>query len=236
MRRTQRPGFTLIELLVVIAIIAILAAILFPVFAQARERARAATCLSNMKQIGLGMRMYLDDNDGSWPFSWYNQAQYGWDVAIYPYTKNTKIFACPSNPQLPENGTVAGWKGYSGPLSGMVRSYAMNGTVSSDQRTTPVNEASIDTPADVIMVLETTDWNYLKTPRPPDHETYVTNKNAVCQHVPFNIHQNGANYLFADTHARWAKVEQTWTWWRADHQPLPPPDTFCTQREAAAGA
>ncbi len=227
MKRTHRSGFTLIELLVVIAIIAILAAILFPVFAQARERARTASCLSNVKQIGLGMRMYLDDYDGSWPFSWYDKAQYGWDVAIYPYTKNTKIFACPSNPQLPEL-----WAGYTGPLKGMIRSYAMNGTVSSDQRTTPINESAIDTPTDVIMTLETTSWTYKNT-RPPDHETYLTKKNDVCQHVPFNIHQGGANYLFADTHARWAKVEQTWTWWRADHQPLPPPDTFCTQREAA---
>jgi prepilin-type N-terminal cleavage/methylation domain-containing protein/prepilin-type processing-associated H-X9-DG protein len=241
-KRTPRSGFTLIELLVVIAIIAILAAILFPVFAQARERARAAACLSNCKQIGLGMRMYLDDYDGAWPASWYSQPQYGWDVALYPYTKNTRIFACPSNPQLPEKAS-----GYTGALYGMVRSYAMNGTMALETNNTsrkgPVLEPSIDDPADTIMMLETTDWNYTdpsspdyqKVRRYPDHETYVSNRNDVCRHVPFTIHQGGSNYLFADTHARWAKVEQTWPWWRADHQPLLPPETLCLQRRGAAG-
>src|ERR1700687_4951744 len=88
MRRTKRSGFTLIELLVVIAIIAILAAILFPVFAMARETARATSCLSNCKQIGTSLRMYLDDYEGAYPFSWFNGADYGFDVALYPYTKN----------------------------------------------------------------------------------------------------------------------------------------------------
>ncbi len=225
----RRGGFTLIELLVVIAIIAILAAILFPVFAQAREKGRQTACLSNCKQIGLGLRMYLDDYEGAWPFSWFDRGQYGWDTALYPYTKNTGIFACPSNPQLPEY-----WKGYTGATYGMIRSYAMNGTVSTDQRPNPTYEASIPEPANTIMMLETTDWNY-KHSRPPDHETYVANRNDVCQHVPFTIHQGGSNYLFADTHARWARVEQTWTWWREDHQELKLPDSFCTQRRLAAG-
>lgn len=69
-RRLKRQGFTLIELLVVIAIIAILAAILFPVFARARESARRASCLSNMKQIGTGMMMYTQDYDSGYPLSW----------------------------------------------------------------------------------------------------------------------------------------------------------------------
>lgn len=66
--RARRHGFTLIELLVVIAIIAILAAILFPVFARARERARSARCVSNLKQLGLALRMYMDDYDGQFPW------------------------------------------------------------------------------------------------------------------------------------------------------------------------
>jgi len=101
MKRNRSSGFTLIELLVVIAIIAILAAILFPVFAQAREKARAATCLSNMKQCGMGIMMYVQDNDEYMPYgyayTWPGQAQlFWWQDLIRPYTKNEAIFQCPS--------------------------------------------------------------------------------------------------------------------------------------------
>jgi prepilin-type N-terminal cleavage/methylation domain-containing protein/prepilin-type processing-associated H-X9-DG protein len=97
-----RSGFTLIELLVVIAIIAILAAILFPVFAQAREKARAASCLSNTKQIGLAMRMYAQDYDEinvgsySYPNTWRQCPQLIWADLLQPYIKNLQLFACPS--------------------------------------------------------------------------------------------------------------------------------------------
>lgn len=80
-------AFTLIELLVVIAIIAILAAILFPVFAQAREKARSISCLSNEKQLGLGMMMYIQDYDETFPFAWGNPAG-TWSQTIDPYVKN----------------------------------------------------------------------------------------------------------------------------------------------------
>jgi len=112
--RSGSRAFTLIELLVVIAIIAILAAILFPVFAQAREKARAITCVSNEKQVSLGVLMYVQDYDETFPIYFYyvlgshaNSAptdppfspQYqdsivGWNEAIYPYVKNVPIFRC----------------------------------------------------------------------------------------------------------------------------------------------
>jgi prepilin-type N-terminal cleavage/methylation domain-containing protein len=98
--RTRNSGFTLIELLVVIAIIAILASILFPVFAQARESARLTACLSNMKQMGTGLRMYSQDYDENFPL---RRAQSptviegNWKHLLQPYIKNLQIFQCPSN-------------------------------------------------------------------------------------------------------------------------------------------
>lgn len=114
-RARARSGFTLIELLVVIAIIAILAAILFPVFARARENARRASCQSNLKQIGLGVMQYLQDYDEKYPRAdpggiqaYYVPGQgtsydgyfpYGhWRFTIQPYVKSTQLFACPSSP------------------------------------------------------------------------------------------------------------------------------------------
>src|SRR5262245_564525 len=93
--RIKGFGFTLIELLVVIAIIAILAAILFPVFAQAREKARTTTCLSNGKQMGLGLTMYAQDYDERFPRVWtanfgpVNNGARDWKDDIQPYIKNT---------------------------------------------------------------------------------------------------------------------------------------------------
>src|SRR5579871_2682765 len=99
----RRIGFTLIELLVVIAIIAILAAILFPVFAQAREKARAISCLSNLKQSGTATLMYVQDYDETFPINLYmtfgptGPAVVTVDQEIMPYEKNAQIDVCPSD-------------------------------------------------------------------------------------------------------------------------------------------
>lgn len=104
----RQRGFTLIELLVVIAIIAILAAILFPVFAQARAKARQAACMANLKQLGLGFEMYSQDHDEMLPVWGYGntsdpdngpaQGFFSWDTVIEPYIKNQQILQCPNNP------------------------------------------------------------------------------------------------------------------------------------------
>lgn len=117
--RRGSNAFTLIELLVVIAIIAILAAILFPVFAQAREKARQTSCLSNMKQMNTGVLMYIQDYDESYPNSAMfcsrvqsplNAANSPWPIwlyCIYPYVKNWDIYSCPSDPDsIPASDTV----------------------------------------------------------------------------------------------------------------------------------
>lgn len=124
----MKRGFTLIELLVVIAIIAILAAILFPVFAQAREKARQAGCLSNLKQIGLAGMMYVNDYDETYPPSrltggtssqgWHawglNYAT--WKNLVYPYAKNLTLFACPNSKSamasIYDPNPSSGWAGY----------------------------------------------------------------------------------------------------------------------------
>lgn len=96
MRTNKTKGFTLIELLVVIAIIAILAAILFPVFAKAREKARQASCQSNLKQLGLGFVQYIQDYDEKTPVGADAHGD-GWAGEIYSYVKSTGIYSCPDD-------------------------------------------------------------------------------------------------------------------------------------------
>jgi prepilin-type N-terminal cleavage/methylation domain-containing protein len=109
-RHTKTKAFTLIELLVVIAIIAILASILFPVFARARENARRSSCLSNLKQIGIAMTMYVQDHDEKFTPAWTSGHSFElpdgttssnamrWYIKLFPYMKSTQVVNCPSAP------------------------------------------------------------------------------------------------------------------------------------------
>jgi prepilin-type N-terminal cleavage/methylation domain-containing protein/prepilin-type processing-associated H-X9-DG protein len=144
-----RRGFTLIELLVVIAIIAILAAILFPVFAQAREKARQITCVSNVRQLVLAMRMYAEDYDEHYPQGrsddWDPAVHYTWRWAVQPYIKNTGMLRCPSNAyaSLPVEGTPE-------TTANIPRSYCTNGA-SGDMGAADATEGE---PAEIIQIAE----------------------------------------------------------------------------------
>jgi prepilin-type N-terminal cleavage/methylation domain-containing protein/prepilin-type processing-associated H-X9-DG protein len=109
MQQRRLSGFTLIELLVVIAIIAILAAILFPVFAQAREKARAISCASNIRQLGTAVLMYTQDSDETFPTglqtNWWACT---WAYILEPYVKDVAAFECPDDPHLPQLGELWG--------------------------------------------------------------------------------------------------------------------------------
>jgi len=157
-RNGRSSGFTLIELLVVIAIIAILAAILFPVFAQAREKARAITCISNLKQVGTGMMMYVQDYDETLvPWQLESKDEFGfvnsYDRLIQPYTKNGVVTGCPSDispgtGKFPKGGPIA------------IRSTSMPGNIGGNwclkpgAVTRPPSLASIPRPAETLWLTE----------------------------------------------------------------------------------
>jgi prepilin-type N-terminal cleavage/methylation domain-containing protein/prepilin-type processing-associated H-X9-DG protein len=187
----RKTGFTLIELLVVIAIIAILAAILFPVFAKARAKARAASCLSNTKQIGLAFAQYNSDYSGVMP----NTYQY-WDVyyqQLEPYTKNSQIYVCPA---MDVTGCDCGadqpW------VKHFPNSYARNyGT-----RNGPKDDA-ISEPANMILLADgRRSWVHFSSWCWGDGVS--TSRN--CNPNVANIHNEGVNALFCDGHSKWLKV------------------------------
>ena len=203
---TRSAGFTLIELLVVIAIIAILAAILFPAFAKARESARRVSCTNNMKQIGTAIMQYTQEYDEVMPRVNYTNAsvpsaiggRMTWDMAIQPYLKSTGIFRCPS-----DTGSalmdMSSWPGYSADVT---RSYGMT------PNTGGVALSVMKIPTSTVTIAER-DSQFFNFGSPPNNWYYFSDVDWVGKGSCFKDdptkpyrHLGTSNYLFADGHVK----------------------------------
>lgn len=205
-RENKSIGFTLIELLVVIAIIAILAAILFPVFEQAREKARQTVCLSNMRQMGLAAQIYAQDYDERLPLAATSLSTFvflNWHDLLDPYVKNKQIWICPSS-NLPTRNTYGktvcqyGWNSY----------YLNQGVVVTNIYTLNnapgISLAAIQQPAHTVMMADAKGFpnrlppnhvvTYLLPPSQPDSNFWGR---------PDPRHNGGAVVTLADGHAKW---------------------------------
>ncbi len=226
----RASAFTLIELLVVIAIIAILAAILFPVFAQAREKARQAACLSNLKQISTGLMMYAQDYDetlagndstiftaGS-PNGAYADAGVAtrtdigfldpdptkvgrnWGRDLQPYIKNTQVYSCMNSVPRSSFGTGSAYAETTDPR-GANMSYLLNGITSTKKL------AAIPAPADIIFLQEYRALSRVSQVRPRRVNSTTNNYDQI-NHIWYNVnHNGGANLLYCDGHAKWKKKD-----------------------------
>jgi prepilin-type N-terminal cleavage/methylation domain-containing protein/prepilin-type processing-associated H-X9-DG protein len=200
MRRTA-PGFTLIELLVVIAIIAILASILFPVFARAREKARQTSCLSNVKQLTLAIDMYAQDNDETLiPSRQWSGAvpsggnPYIWPAYLAPYVKNTQIFSCPS--------TREGWYAQDWANRGRLP-IGINRNAEDTSTNLAYPLAQFTDPAATIVLADSTPGDtgtgsggargfQVQNDRAPDSQSAISSR-----------HNGGCNVGLLDGHAKW---------------------------------
>jgi prepilin-type N-terminal cleavage/methylation domain-containing protein/prepilin-type processing-associated H-X9-DG protein len=215
-------GFTLIELLVVIAIIAILASILFPVFARARENARRASCMSNLKQMGLATMTYVQDYDGRYFYRSYGgsspgagsgytafwapifQAPYAVDLTktwfFEPYLKNAQLFYCPSFDKTAAGNRQIGY------------SYNMFLAVSG------AHESTIELPAQMLMFVDTTFNAYIAYS--PSNNAGANWRDDFCRRAGtspcatadrmYGRHLGGVNVTFADGHVKWMRPEVLW--------------------------
>lgn len=202
-------GFTLIELLVVIAIIAILAAILFPVFSRAREQARKTSCSSNLKQIGVAFAQYVDDHNGTYCGSAVSTGPgdadwIGWDRAIDSYVKDDKVFKCPSD------GIKRKWEPQQGNPPGppKPRSYAMNDQVAyyylsigrSPKAAWGIGIKLSQVPNASAYVLLTESHHQFNRRFEAWHEAILSPPK---ENEYYHNHGEGNNFLFFDTHVKY---------------------------------
>ena len=229
----QRRAFTLIELLVVIAIIAILAAILFPVFAQARAKARQTACLSNLKQLGTGLMMYTQDydevlpgNDPASGFAAGHNRPLGWNEPfnatvpatfrnwardVQPYVKNFGIYRCPdAPPRTAVGGGNAPFNECNKAIAPTCQdtSYALNGVAETKAL------AAIPNPSDIVYLREFNIYSRTAQTRPRAVATGFVEFN---NNLYDFLHNQGSNLLYSDGHAKWSKkVALTFVMFGAD--------------------
>jgi prepilin-type N-terminal cleavage/methylation domain-containing protein/prepilin-type processing-associated H-X9-DG protein len=226
----RRRGFTLIELLVVIAIIAILAAILFPVFARARENARKATCMNNLKQVGGALLMYVQDYDETMPFLIACQAaaetrhpMHAPQGQLHPYVKNTKVWECPSakryqGPLLDlgtQAGNLADGSGYRFPreFAGTRFSIGYNEQVMRNLDCNfggkPVKMAAIQEPATVSAFTDSSSISNCGCLRSIYPDACCAIRDNPAEQTEQNTrHSGGVVYAFCDGHAKWFNSKQ----------------------------
>ena len=207
----RRSGFTLIELLVVIAIIAILAAILFPVFARAREKARQTTCLSNLKQLQMANMMYAQDYDERFvrAYNYYGPAGpttlFWWPQILQPYVKNEQLFICPSHE----------WT-YTYTDPDYIASYAManisaNAAGVACASVSGGKMASILDVAGTIMLCDSTTAEIFGPWSTNPGEPLIFTERGSQSRV-WEGHNDGANYTFVDGHVKWLKDTEKGMW------------------------
>lgn len=239
--RQNKRGIHLIELLVVIGIIAILAAILFPVFARAREKARTATCASNEKQMGIAILMYAQDYDERLPDSqpsywtsgcavnstavWSATKSLGeriaaldlsWQGVVQPYVQSKQLFTCPSRGDLPWADGYTGY-GYNGSYWGGNKTPCGGTHGTADSKSgldNYISLAEIPTPASTLMVADSpiNGAPEVGDGDPSDGEGITPPDQQGPNHLPETRHNRGYNVLWCDGHVKWMNVLQDRHW------------------------